>query len=243
MPAPGRPGGRFSLPYEVLAGVEPCGQGWLVALGYLQGTNVAPQPPLVLPELRQVVDYRPSFAVIAIHAPVGLPETPGQSRRCDEEARRLLGPTRALAVIPAPSRALLGARDFDDGQAIDPALDAIRWRTLSKAAEAAREIASWQRSVWEVHPELAFLRMNEGEPLRYHRRSLHGRAERADLLRARLPGVERILENRPAKVRESKLIDAAANLWTARRIVARAITRLSDPPAWDGEGVRMDIVY
>ena len=61
-------------------------------------------------------------------------------------------------------------------------------------------------------------------------------------LAARLPGAERVLAERPKGVREGKLLDALADLWTARRIMARAITRLSDPPAWDADGVRMDIV-
>ena len=40
----------------------------------------------------------------------------------------------------------------------------------------------------------------------------------------------------PKGVREGKLLDALADLWTARRILARAITRLADPPAWDNDG-------
>jgi predicted RNase H-like nuclease len=50
------------------------------------------------------------------------------------------------------------------------------------------------------------------------------------------------MRERPKGVREGKLLDALADLWTARRVVARAITRLSDPPVWDEDGVRMDIV-
>jgi predicted RNase H-like nuclease len=236
-------GSRSSaLPYQILAGVEPCAGGWLVAPGNLQGITLAPQPAYVLESLADVLDYRPSFSVLALHAPVGLTDGPDERRACDVSAKGLLGQRRG-AALAAPSRKLLDARTFEEAKQIDPSLDIVRWRALPKATEAIREVQSWrQRNVWEVNPELAFQQMNEGAQLRYGRRSVHGMQERRALLAARLPGSERVLAERPPKVREAKLLDALADLWTARRIMARAITRLADPPVWDADGVRMDIV-
>jgi predicted RNase H-like nuclease len=231
-----------ALPYQILAGVEPTAGGWLVAPGNLQGINLAPQPAYVLASLADVLDYRPSFSVVALHAPVGLTDGPDETRLCDQTAKDLLG-RRAGAAVAAPSRKLLDAHTFAEAKQIDPSLDIVRWRSLPKAVEAIREVQSWrQRAVWEVNPELAFRQMNDGDLLRYGRRSVHGLQERRDLLAAKLPGAERVLAERPRGVREGKLLDALADLWTARRIMARAITRLSDPPAWDADGVRMDIV-
>jgi predicted RNase H-like nuclease len=231
-----------ALPYQVLGGVEPCAGGWLVAPGNLQGINLAPQPAYVLSSLADILDYRPSFSVVALHAPVGLTDGPDEHRACDVLARQLLG-RRGGAVVLAPSRKLLDAKSFEEAKQIDPSLDIVRWRSLPKAVEAISEVQSWrQRSVWEVHPELAFKQMNDGAGLRYGRRTMHGLQERRALLAAKLPGSERVLAERPKGVREGKLLDALADLWTARRIMARAITRLSDPPAWDADGVRMDIV-
>jgi predicted RNase H-like nuclease len=241
--AGGLPGPRLSaLPYQILAGVEPCAGGWLVAPGNLQGINLAPQPAYVLGSLADVLDYRPSFSVVALHAPVGQMDSPDERRTCDMSAKELLG-LRGGAVVTAPSRKLLDARTFEEAKEIDPTLDIVRWRSLPKAAEAIREVQSWrQRAVWEVNPELGFRQMNEGVSLRFGRRTVHGLQERRALLVAKLPGAERVLADRPRGVREGKLLDALADLWTSRRIVARAITRLADPPVWDGDGVRMDIV-
>lgn len=203
---------------------------------------MAPQPAYVLSSLADVLDYRPSFSVVALHAPVGLMDKPDERRLCDSTAKELLG-VRAGAAVPAPSRSLLEARTFEEAKAIDPSLDIVRWRALPKAVEAIREVQSWrQRAVWEVNPELAFRQMNDGQPLRYARRSVHGLQERRELLETKLPGTERVMRARPRGVREGKLLDALADLWTARRVLARAITRLADPPAWDNDGVRMDIV-
>jgi len=213
-----------------------------VAPGNLQGINLAPQPSYVLESLADVLDYRPSFAVVALHAPVGAPDDTTEWRAADLAARERLGRRRAT-VVRAPSRAVLDAESFEEARKIDPSLDIVRWRSLAKAAEAIREVGSWrQRAVWEVHPELALMQMNEGEPVPYGRRTQHGRKVRRDLLIDKLPGADWILDERPPGVREDKLIDALADLWTSRRIMARAITRMTDPPVWNDEGVRMDIV-
>lgn len=238
------PGGRPSsgLPYQILAGVEPVTGGWLVVPGNLQGINLAPQPAQLMPSLADVLDYRPSFTIVALHAPVGVLEKPGEMRTCDAEARSRLG-RRAGSVVPAPSRALLDARSYQEAREIDPGLDIVRWRSFAKSAEAIREVQSWrQRTVFEVNPELAFTTMNEGAPVPYPRRSQLGREARKRLLEAKLPGALGVLQQRPPRVREEKLIDALADLWTARRIMARAIVRSVEEPVWDEEGVRMDIV-
>jgi predicted RNase H-like nuclease len=235
-------GQRSALPYQILAGVEPVPGGWLVAPGNLQGITLAPQPAYILNTLADVLDYRPSFSVVALHAPVGAASGAGEFRSCDVAARDRLG-RRAGAVVPAPSRAILEATSYQEAHRIDPTLDIVRWRSLAKAAEAINEVQSWrQRVVWEVNPELALTTMNDGEPIRFGRRSPTGRQIRRQLVERKLPGADRVLKERPPSVREEKLIDALADLWTARRIVARAITRMSDPPVWNDDGVRMDIV-
>lgn len=236
-------GQRSALPYQILAGVEPVSGGWLVAPGNLQGISLAPQPAYVLGTLAEVLDYRPSFSAIALHAPVGTQEKPNEERACDTAAREMLGRRRA-AVVRAPSKALLDANSLEEAQRIDPSVDIVRWRSLSKAAESIREVQSWrQRTVWEVNPELSFRQMNDGKDLAYGRRTILGRQERIELLLRKLPGAARVLAERPRKVREDKLVDALSDLWTARRVMAHAITRAADPPVWDEEGVRMDIVY
>jgi predicted RNase H-like nuclease len=236
------PARRSGLPYRVLAGVEPHTGGWLIAPGNLQGINLGPQTAFLVPTLADVLDYRPSFTVVALHAPIGFHDEPTGPRTCDRNSRQLLGP-RGKTVLPAPSRALLEARSFDEARKVEPGIDIVRWRALPKAAESARAVQSWnQRTVWEVNPELALRQMNGGKPVPFPRSSQLGRAERARLVAAALPGAAQVLKDRAPGVREGKLIDALADLWIARRIAARAITRTSDEPIWDSQGLRMDIV-
>lgn len=239
----GRPQRGPQLPYKLLAGVEPCPGGWLVVTGRLQGTNLAPQAPEVFPTLIEVLDYKPAFSVIALHAPVGLPEESG-GRGADRVARALLGTRRGPAAVPAPPRAVLEAATFAEAKAIDPKLSTVMWRMARRMAESARELAPyWQRTVFEVNPELAFYGLNGNEPLRFPKRYNVGAKERRALLEARFPGIDVTLDARVPGVRHDKVIDAAADLWTARRIAARAVTRLPEDPEWDEEGLRMEIVF
>ena len=43
-------------------------------------------------------------------------------------------------------------------------------------------------------------------------------------------------------MRSSYLIDAAACMWTARRIFAKIGLRIPEDPEWDSEGLRMEII-
>ena len=114
---------------------------------------------------------------------------------------------------------------------------------MARIAEVDANIAPyWQRTVFEVHPELSFYQLGEDQPLRYPKHTEAGSQERRSLLSARLPGVERILDARLPKVTAAHLLDAAACLWTSRRIISRAVTRLPEDPEWDSQGLRMEIM-
>jgi predicted RNase H-like nuclease len=107
----------------------------------------------------------------------------------------------------------------------------------------ASEMAPYrQRTVYEVHPELSFFQINGDVPLRWSKKFEAGVEERHVLLTKRIPGVERVLETELDDVPLSHLLDVAAMLWTARRIFARAGTRLPSDPEWDEQGLRMEFV-
>ncbi len=226
------------MPYRPLAGVVPCPGGWLVASGKLQGITLSPNDPAILPTLVDVLDYKPAYEIIALAAPVGLLDDYRRGgRTCDREARRLLGPRRGAAIPSAPARSALGA-----GAEL-PGVSAIARLRIPKTREAAEQLQPyWQRTVYEVHPELSFYQLNGDQPLHWSKHMTVGRKERRELLESRLEGVTRVLDARLPRVRETHLLDAAACLWTARRIAARAVQRLPEDPEWDSQGLRMEFV-
>lgn len=233
------------LPYETLAGVVPCPSGWLAATAKLQGITMSPEEPQVFPSFLEVLDYKPAYQVIALFAPVGLLDEPQRGgRQCDRDARRLLGRPRSSAIVSAPARPSLGCASFADAAQVNGGhLSPVSWRQMSRIAEVDLQMAPyWQRTVFEVHPELSLFQLNDDHPVRFSKHTRAGIEERVALLVQRFPGVERILRARIPKVKVPQLVDAAACLWTARRIVSRAVNRLPEEPAWDGLGLRMEIV-
>ena len=104
------------LPYRPLAGVEPCPGGWFVVSGKLQGVSLFPEPPQVVSSINDVLDSRPPYEIIALHAPIGLPgeRTPG-GRACDRQARKLLGNRRGSAVSAPPTRSVGAGRRTGSG--------------------------------------------------------------------------------------------------------------------------------
>ena len=233
------------LPYQTLAGVVPCPSGWLAATAKLQGITLAPETPQVFSRLREVLDYKPAFQVIALFSPVGLSDSPQRlGRRCDQDARRLIGWPRSGAILSAPARAALAAEAYGEAAAANGGhLSVVGWQLLRRMAEVDAEMAPyWQRTVFEVHPELSFFQLNDDRPLRFSKRTDSGREERSALLRVRIPGIERVLDVRLRRVSAAHVIDAAACLWTARRIMSRAVTRVPEDPEWDSAGLRMEIV-
>ena len=231
-----RPGGP-QLPYQIIAGVIPCRTGWLVASAKLSGVTMSIEEPALFESFVTVLDYKPAFAIIGVHAPIGYPDEPTpRGRTCDREARELLGPHRGASIRSAPSRAALRGED-------DEGLDAITRVLLSHYREIAEEVPPYrQRTVYEVEPELTFYELNDEQPLKYSKVTELGRIERRTLLETKIDGVERIFTADLPKVKVSHLIDATACMWSARRIFAKVGSRIPEDPEWDSEGVRMEIV-
>jgi predicted RNase H-like nuclease len=155
---------------------------------------MSPEEPQVLRTLADVLDYRPSFDVIALHAPVGLldEERPG-GRTCDSQVRRLLGARRGAAIMSAPSRRLVVNGTVKGTHELE-GLSAVAKVLLPRYREVMSEILPYrQRSVFEVHPEATFHQLNEDKSLKYSKNTIHGRMERRPFWKA--PSrIERVLD-------------------------------------------------
>jgi predicted RNase H-like nuclease len=228
------------LPYSTVAGVTPFYDKWLVASAKLAGSTFAPEPPKSYDSFLEVLSERPSFSVIVVNVPIGFLDTPEMgARTCDRQARALLA-RRGTAVHNAPSRAVFDGRV----DASNDGLDAVTRTMLPRYREVAEEMSPYrQRVVYEGHPELSFFQLHKDKPLRRSKVATEGKEERRIVLEERIRGSERYLDAKAVGLPQRHLYDSFALLWTARRVFGHAAKRIPVDPEWDGEGLRMEIVY
>jgi predicted RNase H-like nuclease len=228
------------LPYTMVAGVTSCAGRWLVSSAKMAGSTFAPEAPKLYDTFLDVLSEKPAYAAVVINVPIGYLDKPSDQRRtCDREARKLLG-RRGSAIQNAPTWAILNG----DIALSESGLDAVSATLLPRYKEVAAEMSPFrQRTIYEGNPELSFYQLNLDTPLHYSKRIESGRDERYEALRAKIPGIERVLDASIDGVPQKHLYDAAALLWSARRVFGHAAKRIPVDPEWDSEGIRMELVY
>jgi predicted RNase H-like nuclease len=122
--------------------------------------------------LGAVLDEVPDVAVIGVDMPIGLP-TPGTLRPADELARNYVGP-RWQSVFMTPPLEIIEA---DSHAKANQIAGAGGWDKISAQAYGLRRmilqvqpLADQDDRVYEVHPEVSFVRANEQRHLRAGRR-------------------------------------------------------------------------
>lgn len=172
----------------------------------------------------------PEAPVIAgIDVPIGLPDRVlGGGRSADRAARAFLGPGRS-SVFPVPPRPAVQAASYDEAKALSrthsepPFAPSIQcWNILRYVREVdglLRERPSLRARLHEVHPEVAFFRLNGDRPLAAGKKGparAAGLAERRTLLAAAGLPEALILSEPPPKVAADDHLDAMAALVVAR---------------------------
>jgi predicted RNase H-like nuclease len=236
-----------------LAGVDGCRSGWVAAFVHATGGDVELR---IVPRFADVLAASEAPAVIAVDMPIGLPERVGYGGRAAENAVRPLLGARQSSVFSVPSRAALAAEDYREAcrtalatsdpprkvskqlYMIAPKIREVDACLLADPAAAAR--------VFEVHPELAFWRLNGeralGEPKKVKGRCYEpGLAQRRELLiAAGLPPA--VVNGDPPKgAGPDDLLDALACAAIARRIYAGDARPFPDPFERDAFGLPMAI--
>ncbi|WP_422041377.1 DUF429 domain-containing protein [Roseibium sp.] len=235
-----------------VAGVDGCKAGWVAVLRNLD--DPAGLRLEVFPSFAGILACDPILAIIAVDMPIGLPETLDQTGRGPEKAaRRHLG-ERQSSVFSVPSRAAVYETDY---------LDACE--TAQKTSEPPRKVSKQcfylfpkireidalmtpelEDRVFEVHPELAFWRLNGGREMSLpkkvkSRANPDGLDQRRDLLVSKgLPAA--FLDQKPPRgCGRDDLLDAAANSLIAERCLGGIAKPFPDPFRRDGRGLRMAI--
>jgi predicted RNase H-like nuclease len=215
-----------------LAGVDGCRTGWVVAFVRLTGGDVRIR---IAPTFAAALSAPEKPAVVAVDMPIGLPERIGPGGRGPESAVRPLLGARQSSVFSVPSRSAVYAQDYREACRIAAATsDPPRKvsKQLFMIAPKIREVDAVLRAdadvrarVFEVHPEVAFWRLNGERSLTEPKKVKSRPYEPGLALRRRLligAGLPEAIVNLPPPkgAAADDLIDALACATIARRIHA-----------------------
>jgi predicted RNase H-like nuclease len=236
-----------------LAGVDGCRAGWIAVFIRPDGDEVR---MAIMPHFSEIAAASPAPAIIAVDMPIGLPERAGHSGRAAENAVRPLLGARQSSVFSVPSRSAVYAADYAQACACalatsDPPRKVSKqlFNICAKIREvdtALRTDAALAARTFEVHPEVAFWRLN-GEKALTEPKKIKSRCyepglalRRGLLIAAGLPRAT--VESTPPKGADADdLLDALACAAAARRIHAGIAQSFPDPPPRDAYGLPMAI--
>jgi predicted RNase H-like nuclease len=236
-----------------LAGVDGCTGGWIAAFVRPRGGDARVR---IVPHFTDVLSAPERPEIVAVDMPVGLPERVGIGGRAAENSVRPLLGARQSSVFSVPSRAAIYAADYGEACRIAAATSdpprkvskqlfniAAKIREVDECLQTNPEAAT---RVFEVHPELAFWRLNGGraltQPKKVKSRPYQpGMALRQSLLMAAGFQAEAVNAVPPQGAAADDLLDALACAAIARRVHAGTAEPFPNPPPRDAFGLAMAI--
>lgn len=235
-----------------IAGLDGCRGAWAGALLDLDD----PERHRVarFGSVAELLDGTEAPVCIGIDVPIGLPDrVEGGGRSADRAARAYLGVGRA-SVFPVPPRAAVYAASYEEAKALSRAHSAPPFAPSIQCwniTPSIRDVDTLLRArtelrarLHEVHPEVAFRRLNRDRPLRAGKKGPEraaGLAERrALLIVAGLPA-GLVAAGAAPGVGADDHLDALAALVVARDIVSGRAVPMPDPPERDRFGLPVAI--
>ena len=193
---------------------------------------------------------------IIIDVPIGMRKREKLERKCDLEARKILGLGRGSSVFPVPCRAAVGASTYEDAHMINKenvgrGLSKQTWGIIPKIKEVDHIIINdhiARKKFWESHPEVAFWALNGNKSLLYNKKSDDGIRERLNILtmyEARAYEIyDRTLNKYLRKdVSKDDIVDALCMAITGLFVGANKYKTVPQLVEIDNEGIEMKIVH
>jgi predicted RNase H-like nuclease len=229
-------------------GADGCRKGWIAAITDGRSSWEID----VFESMRSLWTQHKNASLILVDIPIGLPFL--KKRRCDVEARRLLGPKRSPSVFPAPSRAAAYAASFGAAQSanrqiLGSGLPLQAWGICRKICDVDGLLTSNRKArkiIRESHPEICFRALSGGRSMEHAKKTNDGIAERLGLVQGINRECGKVYEQALAKykrkdVARDDILDAIVLALTAG--IRGELTRIPAETEKDEKGLVMEIVY
>ena len=212
-----------------VAGVDGCKDGWVAVFIPIDG-NAA---PYAIFETRfvDIIDAQSKPAVIAIDMPIGLPDRIEGPGRVAEQAVRPWLRRKGSSVFSIPSRSAIYAEEtasLEEAKRIardtsmPPKAFTLQARGIFKKIREIdrllKERPSLKDRVCEIHPEVAFWKLNSECVLLTSKKKAAGRAERCKLLARAGIAEELLTQKPPGTAKQDDFLDAIVSAIVAHQI-------------------------
>jgi len=214
-------------------GIDGCKAGWIVA----EEVNKNELKIRLFSSLSQLEILAKNEVTVGIDIPLQIHDR--GFRRADSEARALLK-SRASSIFSAPAKKTLLAKTYTDACEVNfsvcgKKISKQSWFLFKKIKEARLLFCKKENNLklYEVHPELSFMAMNNMKVLEYGKKTVEGFDLRYRLLKQFFPLFDfREIRAKFKKkdVADDDILDAVAVLWSTQKIIDKIASYVPKDP-------------
>jgi len=243
----------------LVVGVDGCRGGWC-AVSLSKDKCIVD----VYPDFNAVWEKYHEASSILVDIPIGLPHSGIKTRRCDEEARGILG-KRTSSVFPVPSRDAIylkgnTLKDWNlkryreaceaNQASLGKKISKQAWNISKKIREVDEVLlgdCEARKVVREIHPEVCFWALNNKKPMVHNKKTEEGANERLAVLRQFIPDSDFLVIHSLKVIVGAggdDIIDAFAAAVTARQCANTDTWRtIPEEAEKDKKGLPMEMVF
>ncbi len=238
--------------FSYVVGVDGCKYGWVaVAIDRDGNFEISMHSTF-----DTIFTTYPKASKYLIDMIVGLGTTKVE-RNIEKLARQKLKPNRTSSVFTPPCRAAVYEKNYEAAKIKNIAITGKSisiqaWNIVPKIIEVDQFILknkSFQKRIFESHPEICFAGLNNGKPMMEKKSKLEGRKERMDLLEKYFPKSKSIFEKGrqqflKKEVKDDDLVDALVLAITGFLGEKNGYEFISDQPIkQDTHGLEIKMIY
>ena len=192
---------------------------------------------------------------IFIDIPIGLSSKSIQ-RKIDQKLREKLPKGKKSSVFNAPCRQAVRANNYIQAKEINKkilskSISIQSWNITNKIKEVDEFLIknkNKQLNIHESHPELCFINLNSGVPLKNNKKTKQGVIERVSILNKFIKNTEDILEKnyhqyKNENIKRDDILDAISLAISVKKWSENGKRKITQCPGYDEKGLPFEIYY
>ncbi|MAE14430.1 MAG: hypothetical protein CL821_02430 [Crocinitomicaceae bacterium] len=206
-------------------------------------------------DIEDIMDFLNDESRIFIDIPIGLSSKSIQ-RKIDQKLREKLPKGKKSSVFNAPCRQAVKANNYIKAKEINKkilskSISIQSWNISNKIKEVDEFLIknkNKQLNIHESHPELCFINLNNGVPLKNNKKTKQGVNERVSILNKFIKNTEDIIEKnyhqyKNENIKRDDILDAISLALSVKKWSENGKRKITQYPVYDEKGLPFEIYY